>query len=199
MQAFIQLILPASQMGEPDDDFVNESPQSKSSNLHREVFGPFGLSSFQRSQSPHKKSSTVSLETGDLPPCKRERPLGAQNNLPFEKTKHGYFSTVPSPPRSPTVEQWKEYASMLSPPPCKNQRPPRPKYCSNEPILRPICRFTFPALDCICIECAGVLAKPQITPCLVCCACIPYSVCTKRMYVTKPQPLMCFECKTAFK
>jgi hypothetical protein len=232
------------------DDDGNESPQSKSRRLYQGVFGPFGLPGLPNAPSTVSKSrptfvaaqlartqvyknpSGMELQpcTPPRPPRKRERPLWGQYNFPFESTMKGYSSAVPSPPRSPTAEQWKEvsdqhpfqlaptsppfplippipslppattpqYANMLSPPPCKYQRPPRP-FCSNEPLNRPVCKITFPAVDCICIQCAGALAKPLMATCLVCSASIPYSVCAKRTYLSKPQPLMCFECKTAFK
>lgn len=208
--------------GSDDDDGDKESPQSKSRNLLRSVFGP-SFGSFNSLQTPKKDSSTlvgpqgrvfvtpISRQTFKNPSgielqartqLKRERipdtPSEIVNNVPAESKRICI-------PRSPSSEQWQEYASMLSPPPCQYQKPPLPRQttCLNESLRRPTCRFTFPdpfpALDCTCIACAGVLAKPEITPCLVCGESIPYSVCSKRIpFTTKPRPIMCFECKSAF-
>jgi hypothetical protein len=56
-----------------------------------------------------------------------------------------------------------------------------------------------PCDTCLCIACAGMKAKPIRTPCLVCGASIPYSVCLKLKNAAQaPVPSMCFKCNCAF-
>ena len=89
-------------------------------------------------------------------------------------------------------EQWAQAAQMLSPLPC-NRKPPRPN-CPHPPLDCRICPFIPP---CLCITCAGFKAKPKITPCIVCGALIPYSICDKKQ-PTATLPTLCFECKCMF-
>ena len=108
-----------------------------------------------------------------------------------------------------TESQWHAYASMLSPPPSK---------CKYPPLDRPPCPFvkpppppppppSLPPLTCtsssvtlppcLCFLCAGFkAAKPKTSPCVVCGALIPYSICDKQLCATVP--VLCFLCKCVF-
>jgi hypothetical protein len=89
-----------------------------------------------------------------------------------------------------TDSDWLVLASYLSP--CR------------KPPLQPVdLSLTIPHTKpskplCRCIACAGVKAQPSSTPCLVCGALIPYSVCMKPTNAQSPLPTMCFKCRCAF-
>jgi hypothetical protein len=92
-----------------------------------------------------------------------------------------------------TSADWNLMASCLSPT-CR--KPPRhpSTHSMNENAKILSCD------TCLCIACAGMKAMPLSTPCLVCGASIPYSVCVKRKGFSPPQPVpsMCFKCSTMF-
>jgi hypothetical protein len=90
------------------------------------------------------------------------------------------------------VIDWKAMANCLSPL-LQQRKPP----CPNKPLDRPVCRIILPTA-CMCIQCAGLAAKPKIAPCLVCAALIPYSRCELTLSTRTAPPSMCFECKCTF-
>lgn len=81
---------------------------------------------------------------------------------------------------NPTDADWIMMASYLSP-----AKPP--VHPMTKSIIQYLCRFECPSKSgvvlCLCIKCAGVKAEPKCTPCLVCGAPIPYSVCIKNLGV----------------
>ena len=87
---------------------------------------------------------------------------------------------------------WKAMANCLSPL-LQQCKPP----CPNKPLDRPVCRMILPTA-CMCIQCAGLAAKPMTAPCLVCGALIPYSRCELTLSTRTAPPSMCFECKCTF-
>ena len=82
-----------------------------------------------------------------------------------------------------TDADWNMMASFLSP-----AKPPlHPSTKSN--IHSRSTRFEWlNEVPCLCISCAGLKAKPTCTPCLVCGALIPYSVCLKSSCDQHPVP-----------
>ena len=97
-----------------------------------------------------------------------------------------------------TDSDWLLLASYLSP-------------CRKPPLHSRDLSFTVPHLTvntksskypcahtCQCIACAGVKAQPSTTPCLVCGALIPFSVCRKTTNAQSPLPTLCFKCRCAF-
>jgi hypothetical protein len=90
-----------------------------------------------------------------------------------------------------TTADWNLMASCLSPPSCK--RPLHP--CTGMTRGTPHTHIVIPCDTCLCIACAGMKAKPIVTPCIVCGASISYSVCLKAG-VHSPVPKMCFACCT---
>jgi hypothetical protein len=82
-----------------------------------------------------------------------------------------------------TDADWNLMVSFLSP-----AKPPLHP-CTKSNINSRPCRFEFPSksnVTCLCISCAGLKAKPICTPCLVCGALIPYSVCKLKSAGDKP-------------
>ncbi len=100
-----------------------------------------------------------------------------------------------------TPADWNLMASCLSPPSCKpplhscrHSMKPHGWQARGPPHTHMI-----PCDTCLCIACAGMKAKPRCTPCLVCGALIPYSVCLKlKNGAHSPVPSMCFKCNCAF-
>jgi len=112
--------------------------------------------------------------------------------------------TLPSSPRSTIQGQkmaahsavsagihLKAMANCLSPF-CLKRKPPR-IMCPKTPLDHPACRFS---KHCMCITYAGFKDIPKTTPCHVCGALIPFSVCDK--LATGNVPTLCFECKSIF-
>lgn len=94
-----------------------------------------------------------------------------------------------------TSADWNLMASCLSP--MRHKPPLHPSTHSMNENAKIISCDT-----CLCIACAGMKAMPLSTPCLVCGASIPYSVCVKRkgFWFSSPQPVprMCFKCSAMF-
>jgi hypothetical protein len=67
-------------------------------------------------------------------------------------------------------------ASYLSP-----AKPPLHPNTKTNIHPRASCQSKSDGVPCLCISCAGLKAKPICTPCLVCGALIPYSVCIKSL------------------
>ena len=124
----------------------------------------------------HADKAEVAIETVFTPRCTMQRGIQCQ--------KDAVQAAV-----TVTDSQWHAYASMLSPPPSK---------CKYPPLDRPPCPFVNPIKQpCLCFLCAGFkAAKPKTTPCVVCGALIPYSICDKQLCATLP--VLCFLCKCVF-
>ena len=170
----------------------------KREQLHREVFQPM-LSVLQKTHFPIPKRqrnlygynfSPPSTPNGNHTIAEREAArkaariaIAAENDDYTEFTPRCLMrqciaeqKTLVQACVNVTDADWNMMASFLSP-----AKPPlHPSTKSN--IHSRSCRFEFPSkgeVPCLCISCAGLKAKPTCTPCLVCGALIPYSVCLK--------------------
>ena len=146
-------------------------------------------------QPPHN-SASITRYPQPAPERKRPRSLSATSEIAEFTPRCVMQRTIQEQKEAvhvavSAVIDWTAMANCLSPFP-RQRKPPR-LMCPNTPFDRPTCRFSKP---CMRITCAGFKAYPKITPCLVCGALIPFSVCDKQP--TGNVPTLCFECKSIF-
>jgi hypothetical protein len=221
----------ATIMSDSDNETGPFDAHHKREQLHREVFQPM-LSVLQKTSQTHlpipKRQrnlygynfSPPSTPNGNHTIAEREAArkaariaIAAENDYSTEFTPRCLMKqciaeqkTLVQACVNVTDADWNLMASFLSP-----AKPPLHPSTKSNIHPRP-CRIVFPT--CLCISCAGLKAKATCTPCLVCGALIPYSVCLKSsgamscpyhcltnscLGAQSPLPTMCFKCSCAFR
>ncbi len=177
-----------SEVEEYDKSPLWLSPRSKSFELHQEVFGqrkyqkrtrPLYGYNFSPPSTPNGNHliAAVQLDVEEEDEAAAFTPRCVLRQCIEEQKALVQVACV-----NPTDADWILMASYLSP-----AKPPlHPNTKTN--IHPRACRFEWPScqsksvgVPCLCISCAGLKAKPMCTPCLVCGALIPYSVCIKSL------------------